>query len=158
MPILTWLEESGNDGMKRYTHLTVYTDGASRGNPGLAASGIHMVDETTSETVIDLGFPLGIATNNVAEYQAVLHAVEWLLAHQELLADEIHIRFRLDSQLVVSQLSGLWEIKDPKMQQLAGEVKAHLRQLPGTHTFDLIPREENRYADRLANDTLDKGG
>src|SRR6266699_6920311 len=121
--------------MGSYTHLTIYTDGASRGNPGLAASGIHMVDETTSETVIDLGFPLGIATNNVAEYQAVLHAVEWLLAHQELLADDIHISFRMDSRLVVSQLLGRWKIKDPKMQHLAGEVRERLHQLPGTHTF-----------------------
>src|SRR6266704_2497336 len=115
---------------KMYTHLTIYTDGASRGNPGLAASGIHIVDETTSETVVDLGFALGIATNNVAEYQAVLHAVEWLFMHKELLADDIHISFRLDSNLVVSQMSGSMKIKAPKMQQLAGKVKAHLRQLP----------------------------
>ncbi len=143
--------------MGNYTHLTIYTDGASRGNPGLAASGIHIVDETTAETVVDLGVALGIATNNVAEYQAVLHAVEWLLEHRELLADAIHISFRIDSSLVVSQLLGLWKIKDPKLQQLAGEVREHLRQLPGTHTLDHIPREENTYADRLANDTLDKG-
>jgi ribonuclease H / adenosylcobalamin/alpha-ribazole phosphatase len=134
--------------MGNYTRLTIYTDGASRGNPGLA---------TTSETVVDLGFALGIATNNVAEYQAVLHAVEWLFMHKELLADDIHIRFRLDSNLVVSQMSGSMKIKAPKMQQLAGKVKAHLRQLPGTHTFDHIPREENTYADRLANDILDNG-
>jgi len=143
--------------MGNYTRLTIYTDGASRGNPGLAASGIHIVDDTTSETVADLGFALGIATNNVAEYQAVLHAVEWLFAHKELLADDIQISFRMDSSLVVSQLSGSWKIKDPNLQQLAGKVKAHLRQLPGTHTFDHIPREENKYADRLANDTLDNG-
>ena len=143
--------------MSNYTRLTIYTDGASRGNPGPAASGIHIVDETTSETVVDLVFALGIATNNVAEYQAVLHAVKWLCAHKELLADDIHISFRLDSNLVVSQLSGSMKIKDPKMQQLAREVKAHLRQLPGTHTFEYIPREENKYADRLANDTLDSG-
>jgi ribonuclease HI len=143
--------------MGHFTRLTVYTDGASRGNPGLAASGIHIVDNTTSETVGGLGFALGIATNNVAEYQAVLHAVEWLLAHKELLADDIHISFRLDSSLVVSQLLGRWKIKDPKMQQLAGELREHLHQLPGTHTFEYIPREENKYADRLANDTLDKG-
>ena len=143
--------------MGNYTRLTIYTDGASRGNPGLAASGIHMVDETTSETVVDLGVALGIATNNVAEYQAVLHAVAWLCAHKELLADAIHISFRMDSILVVSQLSGSWKINNPKLQQLAGEVKVHLRQLPGTHTFEHIPREENTYADRVANDTLDKG-
>jgi ribonuclease HI len=100
--------------MGNYTYLTIYTDGASRGNPGPAAAGIHMVDETTSETVVDLRFRLGIATNNVAEYQAVLHAVAWLLAHQELLADDIHISFRMDSMLVVSQLSGLWGNKRPK--------------------------------------------
>jgi len=143
--------------MGNYTRLTIYTDGASRGNPGLAASGIHIVDDTTSETVVNLGFALGIATNNVAEYQAVLHAVEWLLAHKELLADDIHISFRMDSILVASQLLGLWKIKDPNMQQLAGEVREHLHQLPGTHTFDHIPREENKYADKLANDTLDSG-
>jgi ribonuclease HI len=115
--------------MGNYTRLTVYTDGASRGNPGPAASGIHMVDETTSETVVDLGFRLGTATNNVAEYQAVLQAVEWLLAHRELLAGDIHISFRLDSSLVVSQLVGRAKINVPKLQQLAEEVKAHLRQL-----------------------------
>lgn len=143
--------------MSRYTRLTIYTDGASRGNPGLAATGIHIVDETTSRTVIDFGVALGIATNNVAEYQAVLQAVEWIVAHKELLADDIHLSFRLDSNLVVSQLSGTWKIKDPYLQQLAEEVKAHLRQLPGTHTFKYIPREENKHADKLANETLDKG-
>jgi ribonuclease HI len=97
--------------MGTYTRLTVYTDGASRGNPGPAAAGIHIVDDMTSEAVVDLGVTLGIATNNVAEYQAVLQAVAWLLEHKELLADDIHISFRLDSSLVVSQLSGLWEIK-----------------------------------------------
>ena len=143
--------------MSNYTRLTIYTDGASRGNPGPAASGIHIVDDTTLETVVDLGFALGIATNNVAEYQAVLHAVARLFTHKELLADDIHISFRMDSILVVSQLLGLWKIKDPNMQQLAGEVREHLHQLPGTHTFDHIPREENTYADRLANDMLDNG-
>jgi ribonuclease H / adenosylcobalamin/alpha-ribazole phosphatase len=78
------------------------------------------------------------------------------LAHKELLADDIHISFRLDSSLVVSQLLGLWKLNAPKLQQLAGEVRKHLRQLPGTHTFEHIPREENTYADRLANDTLDQ--
>ena len=143
--------------MGNYTRLTIYTDGASRGNPGLAAWGFYIVDDTTSETVVGLGVALGIATNNVAEYQAVLHAVEWLLAHKERLNDDIQISFRMDSRLVVSQLLGLWKIKDSKMQQLVGEVREKLHQLPGTHTFHHIPREENKYADRLANDALDNG-
>ncbi len=97
--------------MSNYTRLALYTDGASRGNPGPAASGVHIVDDTTRETVAGLGFALGTATNNVAEYQAVLHALAWLLANRELLADDIHINFRMDSKLVVSQLSGQWKIK-----------------------------------------------
>jgi ribonuclease HI len=102
--------------MGKFTRLTVYTDGASRGNPGPAAAGIHIVDGTSEAVVADLRFALGIATNNEAEYQAVLHAVQWLLAQKELLADDIHISFRMDSRLVASQLSGQWKIKEPKMQ------------------------------------------
>ena len=142
--------------MRNYTHLTIYTDGASRGNPGPAAAGIHIVDDTTKQTVEDFGVALGIATNNVAEYQAVLHAVEWLLAHKELLAADIHINFRMDSKLVASQLSGQWKIQDPKMRQLTGDIRERLCQLPGTHAFGYIPREENTEADRVANHTLDK--
>ena len=94
--------------MSTYTSLTLYTDGASRGNPGPAAGGVHIVDEMTKETVVDFGVPLGNATNNVAEYRAVLSAVDWLLAHKTLLAEHVQLNFRLDSQLVVSQLSGQW--------------------------------------------------
>ncbi len=142
--------------MGKYTRLTIYTDGASRGNPGPAASGINIVDSTSSQTVAEFGFKLGNATNNEAEYQAILQAVEWLLERKELLADDIEICFRLDSKLVVSQLQGLWRIKEPRLQQLAGKVRSCLLQLPGTYTFEHIPREENAYADKLANDTLDK--
>jgi ribonuclease HI len=84
--------------MSTYTCLTIYTDGASRGNPGPAAGGVHIVDEMTKETVVDFGVPLGNATNNVAEYRAVLSAVDWLLAHKTLLAEHVQLNFRLDSQ------------------------------------------------------------
>ena len=82
--------------------------------------------------------------------------MEWLLERKELLADDIQICFRLDSNLVVSQLRGLWEIKEPRLQQLAGKVRSCLLQLPGMYTFEHIPCEENAYADKLANNTLDK--
>src|SRR5258708_11480001 len=139
-----------------YTHLVVYTDGACRGNPGPAATGIHIVDGTSSRTVAEFGFKLGNATNNEAEYQALLHAVEWLLARKELLAEHIQMDFRLDSNLVVSQLLGLNKINHPKLRQLAEEVLSCLSQLPGTYTFEHISREDNTHADRLANETLDK--
>jgi len=102
------------------------------------------------------GFKLGNATNDEAEYQALLQAVEWLLERKEFLDDDIQIHFRLDSKLVVSQLLGLYRINEPRLQQLAGKVRSCLLQLPGTYTFEHIPREENAYADRLANNTLDK--
>ena len=105
---------------------------------------------------MDFGVPLGIATNNVAEYQAVLYAVEWLLAHTQLLAGRSQLNFRLDSQLVASQLSGKWKINDAKLQQLAGEIRERLCQLPGSYTFGHIPREETKEADTLANHTLDQ--
>ena len=142
--------------MSPYARLTIKTDGACRGNPGPAAVGVHMVDEMTEKTVVDLSVPLGMATNNVAEYQAVLHAVDWLLAHTTLLADTIQLNFRMDSQLVAAQLSGQWKIKDPKLRQLAEDVFSCLRRLPGTSTFRYIPREENTEADALANRALDK--
>jgi probable phosphoglycerate mutase len=142
--------------MDKYTHLTIYTDGASRGNPGLAAAGVHIVDGTTLQTVAAFGFPLGIATNNVAEYQAVLYALDWVLARKKLLAENVHLNFRMDSRLVASQLSGQWKINDPELQQLAEEVLSRLLQLPGTRTLEYIPREGNMHADRLANDALDK--
>jgi len=141
--------------MSAYACLTIYTDGASRGNPGPAAVGVHIVDEMTKEAVVDLGFPLGIATNNVAEYQAVLYAVDWLLAHKKLLAEHSQLNFRMDSQLVASQLSGQWKIKDAKLRQFAGEIGERLCQLPSTYTFGHISREENKEADRLANHTLE---
>jgi ribonuclease HI len=143
--------------MSPYARLTIYTDGASRGNPGPAASGVHIIDENL-ETVADLSFALGTATNNVAEYQAVLHAVTWLLEHKELLANDIHILFRMDSQLVASQLSGKFRIKDPGLRRLAEKIAGCFRQLPGTFAFDHIPREDNKEADALANDALDRLG
>src|SRR5438445_13679584 len=111
-----------------YTHLVVYTDGACRGNPGPAATGICIVDGTSSRTIAEFGFKLGNATNNEAEYRALLHAVEWLLARKELLAEHLQMDFRLDSNLVVSQLLGLWKIKESKLWQRAEELRSRLSQ------------------------------
>lgn len=138
-----------------YTRLTIYTDGASRDNPGRAAAGIHMVDATNLATIKDLGFDLGIATNNEAEWMALLQALKWLLKHKQLLANDVQISFRLDSQVVVLQLAGRYRITAPHLQPLAEAVQECLRQLPGTYTCEHIPRNDNTYADRLANDILD---
>jgi len=136
-------------------HIIIQTDGASRGNPGPAATGIILLDATASQTIAEFGSKLGRATNNEAEYQALLEAVTWLLAHPELLAEHVHLDFRLDSLLVVNQMQGLYGFNESRLQQLADNVQALLDQLPGVYTFTHIPRSQNARADRFANQTLD---
>jgi ribonuclease HI len=141
--------------MGKYTHLVVHTDGAARGNPGPAAIGVHIADSAALLTVGAFGSKLGDATNNEAEYRALLQAVKWLFERKALLANDVQIRFYLDAELIVKQLLGLNRINHPKLQELAEEVKSYLSQLPGTYTLVHIAREENTQADRLANDALD---
>src|SRR6266699_1882278 len=138
-----------------YTHLTIFTDGACRGNPGPAAIGVHIVDGRDGSTVEELSEVIGDATNNVAEYRAVLSAVSWLLARRGLLSDDIHINFRVDSELLVKHLKREYKVRSPKLQPLFASIAEGLQALPGTHTFEHIPREQNMCADKLANDALD---
>jgi ribonuclease HI len=139
-----------------YACLTIYTDGASCGNPGRAAVGVHIVDEMTKDTVKDFSYKIGNATNNVAGYQAVVNAVKWLIAHKKQLAEQVQLNFCMDSQLVALQLSGQYQIKNAELRQIAGEMRECLCQLPGTYTVGHIPRAENTLADILANLALDK--
>ena len=141
--------------MNDYTHLIIFTDGASRNNPGSAAAAVHVVDATTSATIMDLGFALGIMTNNEAEWTALLQALRWLLKGQQLLAPDIQIAFRLDALLVVQQLAGRYAVTASNLQPIATAVRACLRQLPGQYTIEHIPRKNNAHADRLANAILD---
>jgi probable phosphoglycerate mutase len=140
---------------KTYTHLIIYCDGASRGNPGSAAVGIHIIDRATYETVVSLAIPLGKMTNNQAEYWAVLHALGWLAKNRASLADDAILTFRMDSNLVVQQMKGNWKIKDATLQTLARDARAQLQALHMKWTFENIPREQNKVADKLANQALD---
>ena len=129
-------------------HLYLYCDGGSRGNPGPAAAGALLRDTTTGNTW-RLRAYLGKATNNEAEYSAVLLA---LRKAQELKATQVSLR--VDSKLVVEQISGRWRIKDPRMQRAVTSAHTLL------HTFtrwDIqhIPREHNTEADALVNAALD---
>jgi len=136
-------------------YVIVQTDGACRGNPGPAATGIVILDGTSSQTIAEFGSKLGHATNNEAEYQALLEAVKWLLERKALLAHDVQIHFYLDSELVVKQLTGVFRINGLRLRELAGEVQTGLSQLPGKYAFQHIPRSQNARADRLANKTLD---
>jgi probable phosphoglycerate mutase len=126
----------------------VEADGGSRGNPGPAAYGAVLKDAVTGEVIAEDGSTLGTATNNVAEYSGLIAGLK--LAEE--FAPDADVEVRMDSKLVVEQMSGRWKIKHPDMRPLAME--AH-RLAPFGTTYTWVPREQNKHADRLANEALD---
>ena len=129
----------------------VEADGGSRGNPGPAGYGAVVLDATTGETLAEAAEFIGTATNNVAEYRGLIAGLR--AAHG--LDPDAAVRVRMDSKLVVEQMSGRWKIKHPDMRPLAAEAKSVFR--PGRVTYEWIPRERNKHADRLANEAMDAG-
>ena len=127
--------------------LVIHIDGASRGNPGEAGFGIHVQDR--SRTTELYGY-LGQATNNVAEYQALLHALRHALARGAR-----HIEIRSDSELVVRQIEGRYRVKHPGLAPLHREATELLARFERAHLRH-VARAENRDADRLANLALDR--
>ena len=129
--------------------LTVYSDGAARGNPGPA--GIGAVVIAADGTVLgEVGEGIGVATNNVAEYRAALRGLELAKEHA---ADEVVLRS--DSKLLIEQLAGRWRVKNPTLIRLHEEVRRVLRSFPRGVTLEHIRRELNREADALANQGVD---
>jgi ribonuclease HI len=127
------------------------TDGASRGNPGPASLGVSIEDEAGTE-IATASEAIGFATNNVAEYRALLRAVSLLT---ELGAR--HAEFLLDSELIVKQMNGEYKVRDAKMKVLNEQVRRGLTRFL-VAKFKHVPREENARADELANEALDKRG
>lgn len=129
----------------------VEADGGSRGNPGPAGYGAVVLDAASGESLVEAAEYLGVVTNNVAEYRGLLAG---LRAARELDPDaRVHVR--MDSKLVVEQMSGRWKIKHPDMKPLAAEAARVFP--PGRVTYEWIPRAENKHADRLANEAMDAG-
>ncbi|WP_367323573.1 bifunctional RNase H/acid phosphatase [Streptomyces sp. HUAS ZL42] len=129
----------------------VEADGGSRGNPGPAGYGAVVIDAATGETLAERSEYLGVATNNVAEYSGLLAGLH--AAYELDPAATIHVR--MDSKLVVEQMSGRWKIKHPGMKPLAAEAARVFP--PDRVTYEWIPREQNKRADRLANEAMDAG-
>lgn len=129
--------------------VVVEADGGSRGNPGPAGYGAVVCDAVSDEVLAERSEALGIATNNVAEYQGLIAGLRAALV---LGADEVDVR--MDSKLVVEQMSGRWKIKHPAMQPLAREAGEVAREI-GTVRYSWIPRARNTRADRLANLAMD---
>ncbi len=133
----------------------INTDGGSRGNPGPSACAfvVFSGSEATASIVFQQGLFLGVKTNNEAEYLAVLSSLKWLKSLSQL---PKAIIYRLDSKLVVEQLSGRWKIKDSRMQILANQCQEILTELALPTTFTYIPRAQNAAPDALLNQVLDK--
>jgi ribonuclease H / adenosylcobalamin/alpha-ribazole phosphatase len=130
--------------------LVVEADGGSRGNPGPAGYGALVCDAVTGETLAELSGSLGTATNNVAEYSGLLAALRYAAD----LAPGADVEARLDSKLVVEQMSGRWQIKDPNLRALARSAQEQAARL-GEVSYVWVPRERNSRADRLANQAMD---
>jgi len=133
--------------------LIIHTDGGSRGNPGPAAAGVVMLFE--EKVIQEEGLYLGIKTNNEAEYQAVLHAIKHLPSVIERLPVTT-IEWRLDSMLVIQQLSRKWKIKEPRMAAFATEIWKLLSELSPKSVFTYVPRAQNAAADAVVNRVLDE--
>ena len=131
--------------------VTVFTDGGARGNPGPAGIGVQVRDEK-NEVLGELSEFIGEATNNVAEYTAVKRALEYM---QTLFDDTkaIQAAFNLDSQLVERQLNGEYKIKEDSMKTYFNDIKVLMNEFASV-TFTHIMREDNKEADRLANEAM----
>ena len=136
--------------------IIIYTDGGSRGNPGLAGMGVVIANEKGKMVKEYSGF-LGVKTNNEAEYEAVifgLKKIKALLGKEKIKNTEIE--FRLDSQLIARQLNGEYKIEEERLFPLFIKIW-NLKMDFGPIKFSEIPREQNKEADRLANEAMDKG-
>ena len=129
--------------------LLVEADGGSRGNPGPAGAGAVVRDEATGALLAERSVWLGDATNNVAEYNGLISGLRVAREHE---ASSVHVR--MDSKLVVEQMSGRWKIKHAGLQPLAREAAELVRAI-GDVTFEWVPRKDNSHADRLANEAMD---
>ncbi len=131
------------------TRLIVEADGGSRGNPGLAGYGALVRDE--SGVRAERGGHLGVTTNNVAEYSGLVAGLRAAAA----IDPGAEVTVRMDSRLVVEQMSGRWKIRNGDLRILADQARAAF---PGPVLYEWVPRAQNSAADRLANEAMDSGG
>lgn len=139
----------GADDPPELLHLHI--DGASRGNPGEAGFGVHVTRPDGSEVTGLYGY-LGRASNNVAEYQALLHALRYAIARGCR-----KVRIFSDSELVVRQMDGVYRVKHPDMVPLHREARALMARFEDAQLRH-VRREQNHEADRLANQAVDERG
>jgi len=134
------------------SHIEIYTDGASRGNPGPSAIGIFIKDATGKE-IVRKGEYLGETTNNVAEYTAVIRGLKYLLNKKLFKTTDIEVVLNIDSELIINQLNGNYRTKSRNLIPLVIETRGLLKKVPEVK-FNLIVRKENKIADKLANKSM----
>ncbi len=128
--------------------ITAYIDGGARGNPGPAGYGVR-IESADGSLIDELHGGLGVATNNVAEYNGLLAALRYAIEHGHR-----DVRIKADSELLVKQMRGEYQVKHPGLQPLHQEARALAARL-GRVTFEHIRRELNKEADRLSNLGMD---
>jgi ribonuclease HI len=128
--------------------ITAYIDGGARGNPGPAGYGVYI--ELPDGSVVELHGGLGIATNNVAEYNGLLAALRWAVEHGHRI-----VRIKADSELLVRQMRGEYKVKNAGLQPLAARARMLVGQLDRV-TFEHVRRAMNKEADRLSNVGMDE--
>jgi ribonuclease HI len=128
--------------------ITAYIDGGARGNPGPAGYGVH-IEGPDGALLDELHGGIGIATNNIAEYNGLLAALRWAKEHGH---STVHIKS--DSQLLVEQMRGRFKVKHPGLQPLHAKATLLAHEI-GRVTFEHVPRELNKDADRLSNLGMD---
>jgi ribonuclease HI len=140
----------GPDTGREDLYWNVYIDGASKGNPGEAGAGVWMTDPE-GRKVFEMDRYLGLKTNNEAEYWALLFGLR-----EARRLGRRAIRIFTDSELVERQVKGIYRVKNPNLKVLHAAVIQHLRAF-SSYAIEAIPREENREADRLANQAIQRG-
>src|SRR6185436_9422389 len=128
--------------------IVAYIDGGARGNPGPAGYGVR-VEQPDGTVIEEFGESIGTATNNVAEYRALVAALEFAKRHGH---KRLHVRS--DSLLLVQQMLGRFKVKHPNLQPLYAKARLLAHEI-GRVTFEHVGREKNAHADRLANDAMD---
>ncbi len=133
--------------------ISIFTDGGARGNPGPAALGVYIEDEENNE-LAKIGRRIGEATNNIAEYSAILEGMTWALENKNKY-DIQEIYFYMDSQLAYSQLVGLYKVKNDKIRELFFQIRGKEAELKVPIYYSHIRREKNKKADLMVNLALD---
>jgi probable phosphoglycerate mutase len=133
--------------------INIYTDGGSRGNPGISGYGLVVYDSQNNVIYQESKF-LGIKTNNEAEYGGLLAALEWIQKNKTVF-DITQLNFFADSQLLVRQLQGIYKVKAPTLLPLFAKAQQLLIQINLPYFFKDVRREFNELADKLANQAMD---